>query len=113
MVKFIIRNLLTNANKFTKEGKIISFSDKDDQYTKLTVNDTGTGMTQHMIETLLLGKQTVTTPGTDNEKGSGLGIKLIKEFMEDMGGKIDMLSEVGKGSSVILYFPKERAAGEY
>lgn len=109
MVKFIIRNLLTNANKFTKEGKIISFSDKDDQYTKLTVNDTGTGMTQHMIETLLHGKQTVTTPGTDNEKGSGLGFKLIREFMENIGGKIDMLSEVGKGSSVILYFPKEKS----
>jgi signal transduction histidine kinase len=108
MLQFIIRNLLTNANKFTKEGKIIIFSDRDEQYTKLTLNDTGIGMTKQMVENLLQKNDMVTTPGTNNEKGSGIGFKLIKEFMENIGGKIEITSEVGKGTSVNLYFPNKK-----
>ncbi len=105
MLQFIIRNLLTNANKFTNEGKIVIYSDLDKQFLKLIVNDTGIGMTNLMIDNLLQNNNLTTTPGTNNEKGSGIGFKLIKEFMENIGGKIDVSSEVGKGTSVTLYFP--------
>jgi signal transduction histidine kinase len=105
MLQFIIRNLLTNANKFTKEGRIVIYSDKDEPFTKLIVNDTGMGMTKLMVNNLLQNNNLMTTPGTNNEKGSGIGFKLIKEFMENIGGKIDISSEVNKGTSVNLYFP--------
>jgi signal transduction histidine kinase len=105
MLQFIIRNLLTNANKFTKEGRIVIYSDKDEAFTKLIVNDTGMGMTKLMVNNLLQNNNLMTTPGTNNEKGSGIGFKLIKEFMENIGGKIDISSEVDKGTSVNLYFP--------
>ncbi len=109
MIRFVIRNLITNANKFTKNGEIILFSDIDDQYIKLTVNDTGMGMTQKVIETLLEKNTIITTLGTNNEKGSGIGFKLIKEFMENIGGRIEIYSEIGNGTSVTLYFPREKS----
>jgi len=105
MLQFIIRNLLTNANKFTTEGKITLFSDEDDQYITLTMNDTGIGMNRQIVETLLQKNNLITTNGTNNEKGSGIGFKLIKEFMENINGRIDIDSEIGKGTSITLYFP--------
>ena len=105
MLQFIIRNLLTNANKFTQDGQILIYSDADNDTTKLIVHDTGVGMTPMMIEHLLEDNTMLSTPGTNNEKGSGIGFKLIKEFMENIGGRIDINSEVGKGTSVNLYFP--------
>ncbi len=105
MLQFIVRNLLTNANKFTSRGKIFVYSDKTDQHYKLIFNDTGKGMDKATIHTLLEKNNLISTPGTDNEKGSGLGFKLIKEFMEDAGGNIEIISETDKGTSISLNFP--------
>ncbi len=105
MLQFIIRNLLTNANKFTKDGQILVYSDADNDATKLIVHDTGVGMTKLMVDHLMEDNTMLSTPGTNNEKGSGIGFKLIKEFMENIGGRIEINSEEGKGTSVTLYFP--------
>ncbi len=105
MLKFIIRNLITNSNKFTSDGKILVYADTDDQYNRIIINDTGIGMSQNAIENLLNQTKIFTTTGTNNEKGSGLGFRLIKEFMENIGGKIDINSLIGKGTSIYLYFP--------
>jgi sensor histidine kinase regulating citrate/malate metabolism len=48
----------------------------------------------------------ITTAGTNNEKGSGFGFRLIKDFMDKAGGKINIIRNVGEGTSVYLYFPK-------
>ena len=106
MLKFIIRNLLTNANKYTKNGTITVYSDTNDPFEKIIVHDTGVGMSAANIEVLLQKDSIISTAGTSNEKGSGLGFKLIKDFMEKIGGWIDIKSSVGKGTSVILYFPR-------
>ncbi|TAJ48810.1 MAG: sensor histidine kinase [Chitinophagaceae bacterium] len=104
---FIFRNLITNANKFTTNGKIIVYSDFNKQYDTLIINDTGVGMTQTAIDKLLSTDAVVTTPGTNQEKGSGLGFRLVKEFMQKNGGRLELKSEVGKGTSVLLLFPKK------
>ncbi len=106
MVKFVLRNLINNANKFTQNGKITVYSDADENNDIVFVSDTGIGMTQENLTKLLSKNIIVSTNGTNNEKGSGLGITLIKDFMEGINGSLTIQSELGKGTSILLYFPK-------
>jgi len=103
---FMFRNLITNANKFTTNGKITVYSDFDEKYDTLVIHDTGVGMTATAMDKLLSSDAVLTTPGTNQEKGSGLGFRLVKEFMQKNGGRLELKSEVGKGTSVLLRFPK-------
>ena len=99
MMAVIIRNLLTNAVKFTPENgkievKIESFAD----HLRVSVNDTGIGMDENMLNNLFaLDKQT-SHPGTVGEQGSGLGLIVCKELVERNGGKLDVESTEGEGS---------------
>jgi signal transduction histidine kinase len=106
VLRFILRNLISNANKFTQNGKIEVYSDSNDQFDEIVVNDSGTGMTKDIIEALLKRDKIISTVGTSNEIGSGFGFRLIKDFMDKAGGKINIKSNVGEGTSVYLYFPK-------
>lgn len=106
VLRFILRNLISNANKFTQNGKIEVYSDSNDQFDEIIVNDSGTGMTKDIIEALLKRDKIISTVGTSNEIGSGFGFRLIKDFMDKAGGKISIKSNVGEGTSVYLYFPK-------
>lgn len=108
VLQFIIRNLLANANKFTENGKIIVYADTDESGYLLVVKDTGVGMTADMIHKLMLEDKILTTQGTQNEKGSGFGLRLVKEFMRKAGGYVELKSEWGKGSSVLLRFPVQK-----
>ncbi len=107
MVNLILRNLLSNALKFTKEGGEVSIlSEEFDAYHQITVIDNGVGIDLQKLETLFTAHMNVSTQGTANEKGTGLGLMLCKEFTEKNGGKIWVESEAGKGSSFMLTFPK-------
>lgn len=106
MFRFIIRNLVTNAIKFTCEGDIVVYSDSCNGFHQIIINDSGKGISPESIKKILSDDNLISTNGTDNEKGSGLGLKLIRDFVEKTGGKIDIKSEPGKGTSIILYFPK-------
>ena len=103
MLSNIIRNLISNSIKFTSEnGKInINASLKDNQV-EVSVSDTGIGIKKENIEKLFKIETNITTRGTENEKGSGLGLLLCKEFVEKHEGRIWVESKVGKGS--IFYF---------
>ena len=105
MIKIIIRNLVANALKFTpKKGEVcVSASEKDAQI-EIAVSDNGVGMRADMLEKLFKGN--VTTRGTQNEKGTGLGLLMVKDFVEKNKGSIRVESEVGKGSRFILMLPK-------
>ncbi len=100
MLDLVIRNLISNAIKFTdKGGKIIikAESESNDMYT-VVVEDNGVGMSKDQIDKLFDTAEIYTTRGTANERGTGLGLKLCKEFIERMDGNIWVESTEGKGS---------------
>ena len=106
MINTVIRNLLTNAIKFTpKEGEIAVSSSLDNDFTVLSIMDSGVGMNKETVEKLFKLESTHSTCGTENESGTGLGLILCKEFVEKHGGKIWVDSELGKGSTFCFSIP--------
>ena len=115
-INTILGNLLTNAIKYSHlAGKIeigVLFETDsikseiinsiDNPMITLFVKDYGVGISQRIKDGLFRIDQNVTTAGTANEKGTGLGLILSKEFVDKQGGKIWVESELGKGS--IFYF---------
>ncbi len=106
MINTVFRNLISNAIKFTQpEGEItISVVEKPDKLT-VAVKDSGVGISKDRIEKLFRLDETYSTPGTNNEKGTGLGLILCKEFIEKHGGKIWVESTPGEGSIFIFTIP--------
>jgi PAS domain S-box-containing protein len=105
-VKTVLRNLLSNAVKFTQAGGSISISaEVKGAFAQITVADTGIGIKQEDIEKLFKQGEYFTTPGTQNEKGTGLGLMLCKEFIEIHNGKIWVESEEGNGSAFCFTIP--------
>lgn len=103
-MRFILRNLISNANKFTKEGVITVYAHKEENQVMMSVSDTGVGMTEEIKSKLFDGEHYQSTTGTGNEKGSGLGLILTKDFIQILGGTIKVESALDKGTSVYLYF---------
>jgi signal transduction histidine kinase len=100
---FIVRNLLSNAMKFTSGGSISVYAHTEGSKLSIKVADTGVGMNEQTRARLFDGKGSMSTNlGTNNEKGSGLGLMLTKDFVELLGGHIYVESELGKGTDVIL-----------
>ena len=99
MIKTILRNLISNAIKFTnKNGKVEVTATSDNKQVMISVSDSGIGMTKETMAKLFRIDSNLSTHGTENEKGTGLGLILCKEFVEKHGGKIWVESESGKGS---------------
>jgi PAS domain S-box-containing protein len=98
-VNLVIRNLISNAIKFTPNGGdvIISLSESTDKI-NIMVSDTGVGMEKATVSTLLNSKTFFSSEGTNNEKGSGLGLLLCKEFIEKNDSELFADSIPGKGS---------------
>ena len=96
MIKTVMRNLISNAIKFTQaEGKItISVVDKQNELI-VSVSDTGVGISKDRIEKLFNISDGYSTPGTQNEKGTGLGLVLCKEFIDKNNGRIWVESKAG------------------
>ncbi len=100
MFETILRNLLSNAIKFTPQnGEISIIAEQYIDQVVISVKDTGTGMNDDTITKLFKLTDNTSTPGTNNEPGTGLGLILCKEFVEKMGGKIWVESIDGKGST--------------
>ncbi len=102
----VIRNLLANAIKFTpKNGTITISGTTASGELRLSVADTGVGMTQAQLEKLFKPATDKTTYGTAGEKGTGLGLLLSHEFIKANGGRIEVQSEPGKGTTFTLLLP--------
>jgi|JI8StandDraft_1071087.scaffolds.fasta_scaffold08084_4 two-component system sensor histidine kinase/response regulator len=102
----ILRNILTNAIKFTHtNGKIIVSTQRKDDFLEVSITDTGVGIEPMNMDKLFRIDSKVTSHGTDNEEGTGLGLILCKEFVEKQGGTIWANSEVGKGSAFTFTLP--------
>ncbi|MCX6278943.1 MAG: hybrid sensor histidine kinase/response regulator [Bacteroidetes bacterium] len=99
MISVVLRNLISNAIKFTMTGGTITISAQEKQgELTVTVSDTGVGISNDRIEKLFRIDESYSTAGTNNERGTGMGLILCKEFIETHGGKIWVESEKGKGS---------------
>lgn len=106
MIKTVIRNLFTNAIKFTNScGKISIAASKKQRMAFVSVKDNGVGIHPDNLDKLFTKKYHFTTYGTNREKGSGLGLMLCKEFVERNGGEINVVTEVNKGSEFIFSIP--------
>jgi signal transduction histidine kinase len=104
----ILRNLLTNAIKFTPNSGTVTMHSKEiENTTEISVTDTGIGIPAEAITKLFRIDTTYIVPGTADEKGTGLGLILCKEFVEKHGGKIWAESQPGKGSTFIFTIPNQ------
>lgn len=99
MIRFIIRNLIINAIKFTKNGTISIQAIDTNDFVEIIVSDTGVGMKPSQINRLFQWETRQSLEGTSGEKGTGLGLLICNEFVQNHQGKIRVESELGKGSS--------------
>lgn len=108
MMHIVLRNLLSNAIKFTpKEGRIAVEAKMDDSAgrAQIAVVDSGMGIPAEKQEKLFNIDNKHSTPGTENEEGTGLGLVLCKEFVEKNGGSIWVESQPGNGSKFNFTLP--------
>jgi signal transduction histidine kinase len=102
----VLRNLLVNAVKFSRVGSIIQVTGKmENGQIIISVSDTGVGIRQEDLEKLFEIGTNISTKGTFNEKGTGLGLILCKEFVEINHGKIWAESTYGSGSTFHFTVP--------
>jgi PAS domain S-box-containing protein len=106
MINTLLRNLLNNAVKFThRNGKVVMGAVTDSGNVIISVKDTGIGISEDRIEKLFRIDTKHSMPGTENEQGTGLGLKLCQEFVDKMGGKIWVESIENKGSTFKFSIP--------
>jgi signal transduction histidine kinase len=106
-INLVIRNLVTNALKFTNDGGEVIIGAKQKGFEWLVfVQDNGIGMKPEILSMLFDKTAPYTTRGTANEKGTGLGLILCKEFVEKNGGRIWVESDEGRGSTFWFTLPK-------
>lgn len=108
LISTVIRNLIANAIKFTPEqGKITINCKQENKQVLVSVTDSGVGIDKNKIDQLFDETHFETTYGTNKEKGSGLGLKLCKHFVEQHQGNIWVESEIGSGSTFIFTIPNK------
>ncbi len=110
LTRSILRNLISNAIKFTHEGGTVSvstekFHEADKAFLKINITDNGTGMNEEKVQSLFKPEKACSTNGTANEQGTGLGLILCKEFAGLQDGKLYVESTVNKGSTFSLTLP--------
>ncbi len=99
MLSTVLQNLVANAIKFTRESGIVRIiATQISNDVQISVVDNGIGIKNENIDKLFNLNENISTKGTNNERGTGLGLILCKEFVEKHGGKIWVESEVGRGS---------------
>ncbi len=113
MMSTILRNLISNAIKFSNRGgEIVVSVEKKQTEWLISVSDNGVGINIDTVPKLFRIDESLSTTGTQDEKGTGLGLILCKEFVEKHGGKIWVESEVGIGSSFYFTIPENNLSEE-
>lgn len=105
MINATLRNLISNAIKFTKKGTIEIVLTCSQDAKIINVIDSGIGMSRKYVDELFQIDKNISTPGTDSEQGTGLGLILCKEFVEKNGGNISVGSILNKGSVFTVRLP--------
>ena len=110
MLTTVLRNLISNAIKFThKKGEIDVSAIQKESVLEITVQDNGIGIHKDIQKKLFQIEKSLTTKGTENEKGSGLGLLICKEFINKHGGEIWVDSEIAKGTAFKFTLPLNRS----
>jgi two-component system, sensor histidine kinase and response regulator len=105
ILEIVLRNLVSNAIKFSgNEDKIIIDGQQEKNAYVLKVTDTGIGMNEDSIRKIN-SNSFYTSAGTQNEKGTGLGLIICKDLIEKCNGFISIESAVGKGTEISIYLP--------
>ncbi|MCF6352687.1 MAG: tetratricopeptide repeat-containing sensor histidine kinase [Cyclobacteriaceae bacterium] len=105
-IKTVLRNLINNALKFTPQGgKIEIYGSTVNNKVILKIKDTGIGISKDKFASLFSMNELRSTPGTDGEKGLGLGLRLAYEFVKMNKGSITAESEEGKGATFTVRLP--------
>jgi signal transduction histidine kinase len=103
----IVRNLLHNAIKFTRLGGKVSLTHfEKDGKVYLEIKDTGVGLSKEKLNKLFELDKDTSQLGTAQEKGTGLGLVLVKELVDANQGTIEVTSEIDKGSTFLVSFPQ-------
>ena len=106
MITTVLRNLISNGIKFTEKGGIIELGAVlINNEIELSVSDNGVGMPKEVVDKVFSIDFKLSTKGTNKEEGTGLGLKLVKEFIEKNKGKVRAESELTKGSKFIVTLP--------
>jgi PAS domain S-box-containing protein len=107
MISTVLRNLISNAMKFTRREGIITVNyELSDHQIQISITDTGIGLSPEKIEKLFGSQVKLTTPGTGNEHGTGLGLMICREFIGMNKGNLWVESEEGKGSTFYFTVPR-------
>lgn len=103
MINFVIKSLLSNAIKFSHRKNSVRITcNKIGNKAEIVIADNGIGIPKENLEKLFSLDEIITTAGTENEKGSGLGLIVCKDFVEVNNGKLQVNSEFGKGTKVTV-----------
>ena len=106
LLSTILRNLINNAVKFTPNGgQVRIFCEQSKSEITIFVEDTGIGMSETQMDNLFRLDSNITMPGTSEEKGTGLGLILCKEFVDMHKGKIWASSKPKEGSTFSFTLP--------
>ncbi len=106
MLEAVIRNLLSNAIKFTHRfGSVVVKADKRAERIEIVISDTGVGMSEEAVRNLFKLEKGISNNGTQNEKGYGLGLSIVKEFVERHQGTLIVESEIDKGTHFKISLP--------
>jgi signal transduction histidine kinase len=113
MVQAIVRNLISNALKFShKGGKVVLSSRTNGDMVKVTVSEYGVGISKQQVDSLFKLDSSPSAIGTAGEKGTGIGMTLCKEMVERNGGKIWAKSTIGEGPQVYFSLLNEPVRDE-
>ncbi len=110
MMATIVRNLISNAIKFTPKGgkitlKAEAIEIEGKRFIRLAVSDTGVGMTEQQVANLFSLDKVQSTPGTEKEKGTGLGIMICRDFINKMNGELSVESKLNEGTTFFVDVP--------
>ena len=106
MIKSILRNLISNAIKFTRIGGEINIrSNKKEGMLYISISDNGVGIAEKDLSRLFTISESYSTEGTEKEQGTGLGLVLCREFVEKNNGEIKVEDKLNQGTTVTFSIP--------